>query len=334
MAFTDISDLVKTSRPALPQIYAYTTPEIPSHDGWTKIGYTEQNVERRLRQQTHTADVAVKLEWHGNATFEDTGETFRDTDFHGYLRKLDVRNKPGTEWFEIEPTSAHQRFYEFRENHGVVQDAAPTIEYRLRDEQKRASEETASYALSHEGGEFLWNAKPRFGKTLTSYDFCKRLGAQKVLIVTNRPAIANSWYDDYVKFVGRSSGLVFISSASALQGKPYCITREQYLQGLHNGGPKGFIEFVSLQDLKGAIDFGGKYDKLGHIADLVWDVLIIDEAHEGVDTFKTDVAFDHIRRRFTLHLSGTPFKAIANEKFPEEAIFNWTYADEQKAKLD
>ena len=28
MAFTDISNLVNTSRPALPQIYAYTTPEI------------------------------------------------------------------------------------------------------------------------------------------------------------------------------------------------------------------------------------------------------------------------------------------------------------------
>jgi superfamily II DNA or RNA helicase len=334
MAFTDISDFVKTSRPALPQIYAYTTPEIRSHDGWTKIGYTEQNVERRLRQQTHTADVDVKLEWHGNATFEDTGETFRDTDFHGYLRKLDVRSKPGTEWFQIEPDPAHRRFYEFRENRGVVEDAPTAIGYRLRDEQERASKETASYARSHDGGEFLWNAKPRFGKTLTSYDFCKRVGAQKILIVTNRPAIANSWYEDYEKFVGRDSGLVFISLAPALQGRKYCLTREQYLNGLREGGPKGFIEFVSLQDLKGAIDFGGKYDKLGHIAGLVWDVLIIDEAHEGVDTFKTDVAFDHIRRRFTLHLSGTPFKAIANEKFPEEAIFNWTYADEQKAKRD
>lgn len=334
MAFTDISDFVKTSRPALPQIYAYTTPEIRSHDGWTKIGYTEQNVERRLRQQTHTADVDVKLEWHGNATFEDTGETFRDTDFHGYLRKLDVRSKPGTEWFQIEPDPAHRRFYEFRENRGVVEDAPTAIDYRLRDEQERASKETASYARSHDGGEFLWNARPRFGKTLTSYDFCKRVGAQKILIVTNRPAIANSWYEDYEKFVGRDSGLVFISSAPALQGRKYCLTREQYLNGLREGGPKGFIEFVSLQDLKGAIDFGGKYDKLGHIAGLVWDVLIIDEAHEGVDTFKTDVAFDHIRRRFTLHLSGTPFKAIANEKFPEEAIFNWTYADEQKAKRD
>ena len=46
------------------------------------------------------------------------------------------------------------------------------------------------------------------------------------------------------------------------------------------------------------------------------------------------MAFDHIKRKFTLHLSGTPFKAIANEKFSEDAIFNWTYADEQKAKKD
>ena len=36
----------------------------------------------------------------------------------------------------------------------------------------------------------------------------------------------------------------------------------------------------------------------------------------------------------TLHLSGTPFKALANDKFPESAIFNWTYADEQKAKKE
>lgn len=334
MSFTDISKLVTTSHPALPQIYAYTTPEIARHDGWTKIGYTEQDVDTRLKQQMHTADVEYKLEWHGNATYEDTGETFHDTDFHGYLRKLDIVGKSGTEWFEIEPSPAHQRFYEFRENHGIVGDTLAPVEYRLRDEQERASEKTVDYAHLHERGEFLWNAKPRFGKTLTSYDFCKRIGAQKILIVTNRPAIANSWYDDYVKFVGSESGLAFISSISTLQGKPYCLSREQYRKGFNNGVPKGFIEFVSLQDLKGAIDFGGKYDKLAHVAELEWDVLIIDEAHEGVDTFKTDVAFDHIKRKFTLHLSGTPFKAIANEKFPEDAIFNWTYADEQKAKKD
>lgn len=333
MAFADITGKVRTSRPALPQIYAYTTPEIARHDGWTKIGYTEQDVETRVAQQTHTADVRYVIEWHGNATYEDTGETFRDTDFHVYLKRLDVMNEPNTEWYKIAPAPAKMRFYEFRENHGIL-DTPSAVEYHLRDEQERAVQQTAEYARSHPHGEYLWNAKPRFGKTLSSYDLCRKLGAQKILIVTNRPAIANSWYDDYVKFLGKDSGLCFISSVDTLQRKQHCLTRERYLTQLRTGGPKGFIEFVSLQDLKGSINFGGKYDKLNHVAELEWDILIIDEAHEGVDTVKTDVAFDHIKRKFTLHLSGTPFKAIANEKFPADAIFNWTYADEQQAKRD
>ena len=66
--------------------------------------------------------------------------------------------------------------------------------------------------------------------------------------------------------------------------------------------------------------------------ELNWDLLVIDEAHEGVDTIKTDIAFDNINRTFTLHLSGTPFKAVASGKFNEDEIFNWSYADEQAAK--
>ncbi len=333
MAINNITSKIKTTRAALPQIYAYTTPEIKRHNGWTKIGYTEQDVDTRVKQQTHTADVQYVLHWHGNATYEDTGKTFRDTDFHGYLKKLDIANEPDTEWYEIEPAPAKMRFWEFRENHGVL-DTPEAIDYKLRAEQARAVEQTASYAKCHEHAEFLWNAKPRFGKTLTSYDFCTKLGAQKVLIVTNRPAIANSWYDDYVKFLGRESGLNFVSSVDALRGKPYCMTRQEYLERNTSICPEGFIEFVSLQDLKGSIHFGGQFNKLSEVAELEWDVLIIDEAHEGVDTLKTDVAFDHIKRRFTLHLSGTPFKAIASEKFAQDAIFNWTYADEQQAKAN
>ena len=32
-----------TARQVVPMIYAYTTPEIARHNGWTKIGYTEQS---------------------------------------------------------------------------------------------------------------------------------------------------------------------------------------------------------------------------------------------------------------------------------------------------
>ncbi|WP_456001168.1 hypothetical protein [Prevotella sp.] len=42
--------------------------------------------------------------------------------------------------------------------------------------------------------EYLWNAKPRFGKTLAVYDLCMKMQFRNVLVVTNRPAIADSWY--------------------------------------------------------------------------------------------------------------------------------------------
>ncbi len=342
MGATNITDKVKTTHRAVPQIYAYTTPEIARHNGWTKIGYTEKDVEERVREQTHTADVQYIIHWHGNALYMDGSGTFKDHEFHSYLQKLGIKRDPNTvdsdkryrcEWFEVEPTPAKGYYFDFCENKGVLDTPTPD-DYVLRAEQERAVQKTIDYSLLHERGEFLWNAKPRFGKTLTSYDLCKRLGAQKILIVTNRPAIANSWYDDYVKFFGRDSGLNFISSVDSLCDKPYCMTRQGWVDRNKSKTPRGFIEFVSLQDIKGSkyLSPDGEFDKLKHVADIEWDVLIIDEAHEAVDTFKTAVAFDRINRKFTLHLSGTPFKAIARDKFEEDAIFHWTYADEQNAK--
>lgn len=328
---------IQTTQRVVPMIYAYTTPEIKRHDGWTKIGYTEQDVKKRLAQQTHTADVEIHEEWRGNAVFDDgSGDIFTDHDFHAYLQKLDIERKAGTEWFHVTGPVSKGHFNDFRANRGILQALDTAVPYRLRQEQAAAVEQTAIYFQNHEKGEFLWNAKPRFGKTLSVYDFCKTIGAQNVLIVTNRPAIANSWYADYVRFLGAQSGYLFVSGVDALKGKKYVLSREDYLRAVMEDTAKEHrcIEFVSLQDLKGAIRFGGKFDKLSEVADLDWDVLVIDEAHEGVDTYKTDVAFNQIKRKFTLHLSGTPFKALANDKFDQGAIFNWTYADEQKAKRD
>lgn len=324
---------LRTARQVVPMIYAYTTPEIARHNGWTKIGYTEQSVDKRLKQQTHTADVLFHEEWRGNAVYDDgSGEVFTDHDFHAYLRKLNVENDRKNEWFHLDGQQSRRYFQDFRMNRGRVQlDAA--IAYTLREEQARAVRDTKIYYQSHPGGEYLWNAKPRFGKTLSVYDFCKQVDAQTVLIVTNRPAIANSWYSDYVRFLGRESGYLFVSHVDALAGQPHVLDEQGYLDAAAQGERLyKRIEFVSLQDMKGSKYFGGEYDKLRHLTELNWDVLVIDEAHEGVDTYKTDLAFDRIRRKFTLHLSGTPFKALANDKFAGDAIFNWTYADEQAAK--
>lgn len=325
---------LNTAKQAYPMIYAYSTPQIADHEGWTKIGYTEdQDVETRIKQQTHTSDTEARLEWKGPAIFDDGSfDRFTDHDFHAYLRKSGVENKKKTEWFHIDGPAGRSKFYDFKADRGILK-ALGTIPYTLRKEQAAAVEQTAKYYHSSQGGEFLWNAKPRFGKTLSVYDFCKRVGATSVLIVTNRPAIANSWYSDYAQFMGEQSGYRFVSETNSLKGKPYVLSRAEWL-ACDKTGVKGYIEFASLQDLKGSVYFGGHFDKLKEVRDNEWSVLVIDEAHEGVDTLKTDTAFDHIKRKFTLHLSGTPFKALANEKFHDGAIFNWTYADEQKAKRD
>ena len=325
---------LNTAKQAYPMIYAYSTPQIAAHEGWTKIGYTEdQDVETRIKQQTHTSDTEARLEWKGTAIFDDGSfDRFTDHDFHAYLRKSGVENKKKTEWFHVDGPAGRSKFYDFKTDRGILK-ALGTIPYTLRKEQAAAVEQTAKYYHSSQGGEFLWNAKPRFGKTLSVYDFCKRVGATSVLIVTNRPAIANSWYSDYAQFMGEQSGYRFVSETDSLKGKPYVLSRGEWL-ACDKTGVKGYIEFVSLQDLKGSVYFGGHFDKLKEVRDNEWSVLVIDEAHEGVDTLKTDTAFDHIKRKFTLHLSGTPFKALANEKFHDGAIFNWTYADEQKAKRE
>ena len=339
---------IQTTKTAIPRCYCYTTPTIPDHDGWVKIGYTEQDdVEDRICQQLQTANIPHVTEWSDIAVFSDGKTYFRDGDFHAFLKKQGVErmkpmnsDKKPPEWFHISGDDSFSLYAKFRRTKGIM-DTDSTVEYCLRDEQENAAAQTFDYFQQHENSEFLWNAKPRFGKTLATYDLCKRLKATKgkyacnILIVTNRPAIANSWYEDYVKFIGTESGFRFVSEVSALKDKPYVMTREQYTEFLLK--EKNFvscIEFVSLQDLKGSLYFGGNLDKLRELVNIQWELLVIDEAHEGVDTSKIDVAFRQIKRNHTLHLSGTPFKALANEKFPADAIYNWTYADEQKAKAN
>lgn len=333
---------IKTGKRIIPMIYAYTTPNDISHNGWTKIGYTAtQTVDERIKQQTHTVDAKVNLLWKGNARYQDgSDEPFSDYEFHDYLTtKRNVERKKGTEWFKIDGDLSHQFFYKFTErDFSDLKDKnlVNGSQYELRKEQNDAIEQTMNYFIRHgEGSEFLWNAKPRFGKTLTTYDLARQMKLTNVLVVTNRPSIANSWFDDYEKFIGWQTNYYFVSETDALKERAV-LSRQEYADTLfkHGEDANSQIAFESLQGLKGSLYFGGGYDKLKWIADTNWDLLVIDEAHEGVDTYKTDKAFDRIKRKYTLHLSGTPFKALANGKFATEQIYNWSYADEQTAKKD
>jgi type II restriction enzyme len=334
------SPKISTFREITPLIYSWTTPDIPKYVGWEKIGYTEQeSADARIAQQASQLSVEKKKLWSRRAFFtSEAGGRFTDKDFHAYLRQQGVEREiqpKRTEWhhFKIAPKRSLEYFNDFA---GQDFPDVPSIgvegDYVLRPEQQAAVDQAVA-AFQSGQSEVLWNAKPRFGKTLTTYDLMWTLDVRRVLIVTNRPAIANSWLDDFARFIGHRTTFKFVSESPSLSGRTP-MTREQWraFSLNHQDEDPRIVEFLSLQDLKGSQYFGGSYDKLKHITGFDWDLLVIDEAHEGIDTAKTDVAFDHINRRWTLHLSGTPFKALAVGKFNQDQIFNWTYEDEQTAR--
>ncbi len=330
---------ISTYREITPLIYSWTTPDIPKYEGWEKVGYTEQgNADARIAQQASQLSVQKVKMWSRRAVFtSEAGGRFTDHDFHAYLRQAGIEREltPRTEWFHFAPAPKISLAY-FNDFAGqdvpAHQGAAVEEAYTLRDEQQAAVDQAVA-VFGAGSTEVLWNAKPRFGKTLTTYQLARALDARRVLVVTNRPAIAQSWYDDFARFIAHQTTYRFVSESPSLADRSP-MTREQWraYSRTHQDDDPRIVEFLSLQDLKGSQYFGGSHDKLKHVADAAWDLLVIDEAHEGIDTTKTDLAFDHIRRTHTLHLSGTPFKALASGRFAQDQIFNWTYEDEQTAQ--
>lgn len=322
-----------------PTIYCYTTPNDKEHDGWCKIGYTDRDTaDHCIYKQSRRTDTECVKQWESVAVFENGSyQTFNDHNFHDYLVALGIERKESVyagrrqpEYFKISPEQAREYLMQFK----MMIEPAKVLSknYVLREEQEQAVNLTMD-VLSKEGRrEVLINAKPRFGKTLTVYNYCQREGLARILIVTNRPVIATSWYNDYVKFLDTSL-YQFVSNCAEVRERQECLSRDEWKKTPHKEQFR-LIEFISLQDLKGSKWFGGSIDKLKEISDIDWDLLVIDESHEGVETFKSEIAFKHIKRNRTIYLSGTPFKQVASDKFENGSIFNWTYADEQEKKAN
>ena len=115
--------------------------------------------------------------------------------------------------------------------------------------------------------------------------------------------------------------------------------------------------FGSFQDYLGKNAVGGIKARNEWVHTTNWDCVIFDEYHYGAwrDTAKElfeaedkkEIAFAEgegieyfdegnmpITTSAYLYLSGTPFRAISSGEFIEEQIYNWTYSDEQKAKIE
>ena len=112
---------IETFREVVPYIYSWKTPDIPKYDGWEKIGYTEQDSsDARIAQQASQLNIKKIKVWAYRATFiTEDGGTFRDSDFHAYLKQQEIQreNDPEstphrTEWhkFAGAPKTSQQYF--------------------------------------------------------------------------------------------------------------------------------------------------------------------------------------------------------------------------------
>lgn len=334
-------------------IYVYRHIGYPKHDGWLKIGDETGLDSGRIINQNEADNMPTETLFQIPA-IDVYGRSFRDYDIHrglelaGYEREPKAANaKRKSEWFKVDLATVQQIIDDRIHCRGSFLNRRPTGDEKpqivLRAEQIKAINVTYGYwqnRAQFPDRNFLWNAKPRFGKTLTAYKFAEKIGAKRILIVTNRPAISDSWARDFYDHIEQDSqtNYLFAASKSFFVNHRRVPSREDILNvsgEFANNLSRPLIFFISLQDLKGkSANATGFKQKNQWIFDLPggWDLLIIDESHEGVRTLKTADVRKNLKVDFTLHLSGTPFKAIADGEFTSDQIFNWSYSDEQEAK--
>ena len=202
------------------------------------------------------------------------------------------------------------------------------------------------YTPLDEFRKFLWNAKMRFGKTLCALELARRMGVKRTLIVTHRPVVDDGWKEDFQKIFHDTNYSYATRTDEEENGDFYSLNRKAMQ------GEAGFVFFVSMQFLrlseilndktqaKNKTKSGGgssnENERLkAEILNADWDLVVVDEAHEGTRTSLGMRVIDEFLKKKTtkmLHLSGTPFNLY--EDFKENEIFTWDYISEQQAKRD
>ena len=347
------------------RIYAWSPKNpAPEYQGLIKVGQTtREDVRERIRESQGQVQQEFTL-YADEIAQRDDGSLFRDKDVIERLKAKGFENPhfgSATEWVRCKPRDVLSAIAELRK--GVVFTGHHYQTFGMRPEQARAVEQTIGYYESIWAEDpdavprFLWNAKMRFGKTFTSYQLAKRMGAKRVLVVTFKPAVQDAWHEDLASHVD-------------FDGWHYRNTDLMAEQGPGNPD-RPLVYFGSFQDLLGRDKKTGLIkSKNEWVHTINWDLVIFDEYHFGawresakalfegedqkvakkelaaafadgaLDTFDTELdelgsdeaEFLPITTRAYLYLSGTPFKALATGEFIEEQIFNWTYTDEQEAK--
>ena len=292
----------------------------------------------RIDTYTATAGVAYELLYtelnfclHGGYI-----TSFNDGEVHSVLKRSGIkvkvfRTEGGTksrEWFVTDLETVKRAITAAKEGRKSLYANEITAEQspiQFRDEQRDAIDKTIRRFRTN--NQYLWNAKMRFGKTLCALEVVKRMNFRRTIILTHRPVVNDGWFDDFQKIFYDSDHFQYGSKNG--KGETFeSLERQFQKHGQH------YVYFASMQDLRGSELVGGNYDKNDAVFSTEWDLLVVDEAHEGTQTRMGQAVITALFRGNTkkLELSGTPFNLLSD--YNEADIFTWDYVMEQRAKLE
>lgn len=289
----------------------------------------------RINHQTQTAGIKYEL-LHTEVTahFRDGGVcSFNDKDVHDLLIRSGIKRKVfdtennANEWFYCDLETAKAAIAALKQGRKslrpgeITEDRSPII---FRPEQEEAIKKTLKQFKK--GNQMLWNAKMRFGKTLTALQVVKLMQFGRTLILTHRPVVDAGWFEDFGKIFYDSPNYQY---GSKHKGESFTSLDKQFKQhGIH------YVYFASMQDLRGSETVGGKFNKNDALFSAPWDLIIVDEAHEGTQTALGKAVMEELTKDKTkvLRLSGTPFNLL--DDFKEDEIYTWDYVMEQRAKQE
>ncbi|CDN32598.1 Type II restriction endonuclease [Mucinivorans hirudinis] len=291
--------------------------------------------KKRINQYTQTAGIAYDLLYTELAIYTAGGRLCALND--GAVREVLLRSGIKRKVFEIEGKAnewvltdvetvknAIKAAKEGRCSLNSTEISTDINPIDFRPEQKEAIKLTKKHFTK--GNQFLWNAKMRFGKTLSALQVTKEMQFKRTLILTHRPVVDAGWFEDFTKIFYDTPNYIY---GSKNNGDTHSSLERQALKE-----DKHYVYFASMQDLRGSEKVGGNFDKNNEIFATPWNFIIVDEAHEGTQTELGRAVMYELTKDTTkvLRLSGTPFNLI--DEYKEDEIYTWDYVMEQRAKAE
>lgn len=293
-----------------------------------------ESAKKRINQYTQTAGIAYDLLYTELTIYSNKKKelcSFNDKEVHRVLERSGIRKKifdtenKANEWFITDLETVKRAITAVKEGRQslssaeVSHDKTPIV---FRPEQREAIEKTKRQFKK--GNQMLWNAKMRFGKTLSALQVVKDMDFCRTLILTHRPVVDSGWFEDF--------GKIFYDSPAFAYGSKNNGDSHASLEMRAKQGKCKYVYFASMQDLRGSELVGGNFDKNNEVFATAWDCIIVDEAHEGTQTELGKAVMQELTKDKTkiLRLSGTPFNLLND--FKDDEIYTWDYVMEQRAK--